>query len=130
VRLCAATAGNPHGANVEIKPVDASANPYVVQAVVLGLALDGLERALALPPSVDVDPATLDEDGLAAAGAVPIGRDHATGIDRLESSARMTRILGAPLVEALVAVRRHELDLAKNGDLAELVRTFRFTWSS
>jgi glutamine synthetase len=130
VRLCAATAGNPHGANVEVKPVDASANPYVVQAALLGLALDGLERALPLPPSVDVDPATLDEDALTTGRAVPIGRDQETGIDRLESSGRMAGILGAPLVEALVAVRRHELDLAKNGDLAELVRMFRFAWSS
>jgi glutamine synthetase len=130
VRLCAATAGNPHGANVEIKPVDASANPYVVQAALLGLALDGLDRALPLPPAVDVDPATLDEDALISAHAVPIGRDQAPGIDRLESSDRMAGILGAPLIEALVAVRRHELDLAKNGDLGELVRTFRFAWSS
>jgi glutamine synthetase len=130
VRLCAATPGNPHGANVEVKPVDASASPYVVQAVLLGLALDGLDRALPLPPSVDADPATLDEATLAAAHAVPIGRDQETGIDRLEGSARMAGILGAPLVEALTAVRRHELDLAKDGQLGDLVRAFRFAWSS
>lgn len=130
VRLCAATAGNPHGANVEVKPVDASANPYVVQAVLLGLALDGLDRGLPLPPSVDVDPATLDDAALAGISAVPIGRDQETGLDRLESSARMTAILGTPLIESLAAVRRHEIDVAKNGDLAELVRAFRFAWSS
>ena len=130
VRLCAATPGNPHGANVEVKPVDASANPYVVQATVLGLALDGLERALPLLPAVDVDPATLDEDALFAARAVPIGRDQETGVDRLATSGRMAAILGSPLLEALVAVRRHELDVAKNGDIATLVRTFRFAWSS
>jgi glutamine synthetase len=130
VRLCAATAGNPHGANVEVKPVDASANPYVVQAVLLGLALDGLDRRLPLPPAIDVDPAGLDDAALSAASAVPIGRDQENGIDRLENSERMASILGAPLIEALVAVRRHELDLAKNGELAELVRAFRFAWGS
>ena len=60
VRLCAATAGNPRGANVEVKPVDGSANPYAVQATLLGLALDGIDRGLALPPAVEVDPASLD----------------------------------------------------------------------
>jgi glutamine synthetase len=130
VRLCAATAGNPYGANVEVKPVDASANPYVVQAVLLGLALDGLTRGLALPPSVDVDPASLDDASLIAAGAVPIGRDQETGIDRLESSDLMAAILGAPLVEALAAVRRHELELVKELPLDELVRRLRFVWSS
>jgi glutamine synthetase len=130
VRLCAATLGNPHGANVEVKPVDASANPYVVQAVLLGLALDGLDRSLPLPPSMDVDPATLDDAALAAAGAVRIGRDQETGVDRLANSQRMAAILGAPLIEALVAVRRHELDLTKNRELGELVRALRFAWSS
>ncbi|HTW21652.1 MAG TPA: glutamine synthetase family protein [Mycobacteriales bacterium] len=130
VRLCHATAGNPRGANAEVKPVDGSANPYVVQATLVGLALDGLERGRALPPAVDVDPASLDEATLNELGAVPIGRDQETGIDRLEASRRMTDILGAPLVEALVAVRRHELGLAKNDELDSLVRRFRFAWSS
>jgi glutamine synthetase len=130
VRLCAATAGNPHGANVEVKPVDGSANPYVVLASLVGLTLDGLDRRLVLPPSVDVDPATLEEQTLLDAHAEPIGRDHEAGINRLESSERMRAILGTPLVEALVAVRRHELDLAKNGDIEDLVRQFRFAWSS
>jgi glutamine synthetase len=130
VRLCAATAGNPHGANVEVKPVDGSANPYVVQAVLLGLALDGLDRALDLPPAVDIDPADLDEQALAAAHAVAIGRDQETGVERLAVSPLMAGILGPALIEALVAVRRHELDLAKTGDAEDLVRQFRFAWSS
>ena len=45
VRLCAATPGNPRGASIEVKCVDASANPYVVNAVLLGLA----RRALTGP---------------------------------------------------------------------------------
>jgi glutamine synthetase len=128
--MCAATSGNPHGANVEVKPVDGSANPYVVIATILGLCLDGLRRRAALPPAVDVDPATLDEQMLAAAHAEPIGRDQETGIDRLEASPVMAAALGPALVEALVAVRRHEIDLAKNGDIEDLVKQFRFAWSS
>lgn len=125
VRVCRATAGNPHGANVEVKPVDASANPYVVLATLVGLCLDGMRRRLTLPPPVDSDPASVT--GLAAE---PIGRDQETGIDRLEASQLMQSILGAPLVEALVAVRRHELEIAKNDDIEALVEKFRFAWSS
>lgn len=130
VRMCTATAGNPHGANVEVKPVDASANPYVVMATVVGLCIDGIRRRRALPPPVEVDPATLDESALTALSAEPIGRDQETGIDRLEASQLMQSILGAPLLEALVAVRRHELELAKNGEIETLVEQFRFAWSS
>jgi glutamine synthetase len=130
VRLCRATPGNPRGANVEVKPVDGSANPYAVQAALLGLALDGIDRNLALPPEVEVDPASLDEEAFARSGAVAIGRDQQTGIESLDSSERMADILGRPLVEALVAVRRHELGLAKEANLEDLVRQFRFAWSS
>jgi glutamine synthetase len=130
VRLCRATSGNPRGANVEVKPVDGSANPHVVQATLVGLALDGIDRGLALPPAVDVDPSSLDERALDELGAVAIGRNQESGIDRLDVSDLMAGILGRPLVEALVSVRRHELDLAKNGELDDLVRQFRFAWSS
>ena len=34
--------GNPYGANVEVKVIDPSANPYFATAAVLGLALDGI----------------------------------------------------------------------------------------
>src|SRR2546422_4789665 len=57
VRLCAATPGNPRGANVEVKCIDPSANPYLAISVLLGLALDGLDRGAGLPPEVTVDPA-------------------------------------------------------------------------
>lgn len=130
VRMCRATSGNPHGANVEVKPVDASANPYVVMATLVGLCLNGMRRRLTLPAPVDVDPAKLDDTALAAFNAEPIGRDQETGIDRLEASQLMKSILGGPLVEALVAVRRHELELAKNGEIEDLVQKFRFAWSS
>ena len=53
---CRATHGNPHGANVEVKIVDPSANPYLATAAILGLALDGIERDAPLPPEITVDP--------------------------------------------------------------------------
>ena len=49
-------ARNPHGANVEVKAVDPSANPYFATAAILGLALDGIERKLPLPPETTVNP--------------------------------------------------------------------------
>ena len=61
VRLIANTPGNPHGATIELKVIDGSANPYLAAAAFLGLALDGVERGLPLPVEVTVDPATLSE---------------------------------------------------------------------
>ncbi len=47
-------AANFHGANVEVKAVDPSANPFFAAAAILGIALDGIERNLPLPPEVTV----------------------------------------------------------------------------
>ncbi|MCW2517825.1 MAG: glutamine synthetase, partial [Mycobacterium sp.] len=61
VRFLRGGPGSPHGANVEVKVVDPSANPYFATAAILGLALDGIERELPLAPEITVDPSTLTD---------------------------------------------------------------------
>lgn len=56
IRFMQSGPANPYGANVEVKVVDPSANPYFATAAILGLALDGIERELPLPAEVAVDP--------------------------------------------------------------------------
>ena len=53
--------GNPHGANVEVKVVDPSANPYFATAAILGLALDGIERSEPTAAGDARRPGTLSE---------------------------------------------------------------------
>ncbi|MGI9126136.1 MAG: glutamine synthetase family protein, partial [Mycobacterium sp.] len=76
VRFLTKTHGNPHGANVEVKVVDPSANPYLASAAIIGLALDGIENHMALPPEVTVDPATLSEADRDAAGVAQLSHDQ------------------------------------------------------
>ena len=50
---CAVTvsaASRPDGANVELKPIDASGNPYLVAGCLIAAGLAGIERGLELPP--------------------------------------------------------------------------------
>jgi glutamine synthetase len=104
VRFVAGGRVNPHGANVEVKVVDPSANPYFATAAILGLALDGIEREL------------LTDRQLVA-------------IDALAESSLIRGILGDSAVDVIVAVRRYEHD--NYGDLApdELTEKFRLAWS-
>ena len=46
MRFVAATPGNPHGANIELKLIDPSANPYLARRVLLGSALRGIDKGL------------------------------------------------------------------------------------
>ena len=61
VRFLVGGPSNPHGANVEVKVIDPSANPYLATAAILGLALDGIGRKLTLGPEITVDPASLTD---------------------------------------------------------------------
>lgn len=130
VRLCAATPGNPHGASLELKCADPSANPYLATAVLLGLALDGISRGAALPPEVPGDPADLSPAEVARAGAVRLAAGQPESLDRLASSALAGRLLGADIVDALLAVRRYEQDHYGQQDAAGLADRFRFAWSA
>ncbi len=121
--------GDPRGANVEVKVVDPSANPYFATAAILGLALDGIERNLPLAQEVTVDPALLTDDQRAAAGVTQLPSDQSEVIDVLAGSTLVRRILGDAAVDAIVAVRRYEHETY--GDLTddELAQKFRMSWS-
>lgn len=105
VRLCADTGGNPHGASVELKCIDGSANPYLAAAVFLGLALDGITRSRPLPPEVPVDPASLPEKQRTPLALHP---SQGAALDALEASDLARELLGPEIVEATLAVRRYE----------------------
>lgn len=102
VRFIAATPGNPHGANVELKLVDPSANPYLAAAAFLGSALRGIEDGIALPPEVPANPAESD----VTTRPLPTGQRDA--LDALEASSVAARLLTPEIVDALLAVRRYE----------------------
>ena len=129
VRLCAATPGNPRGANVEVKCIDPSANPYVVNALLLGLGWRGLEERVQLPAETTRDPGPMTDDQRAQAGIVRLESNQSAMLDLLERSKVAQEILGAGLFEALLAVRRHEVEIARSASIEELVERFRFTWS-
>lgn len=120
---------NPHGANIEVKVVDPSANPYFASAAILGLALDGIERELSLPPETTVDPATLTDAQRKRAGIVLLHDKQADALAALDRSSLMRGILGDKAVDAVVAVRRYEHEhYGELGD-EEVADKFRLAWS-
>ncbi len=129
VRFLVDGPANPNGANVEVKVVDPSANPYLASAAMLGLALDGIQRKLTLPPEVAVDPASLNDAQREAAGIAELPSDQAAALDALDQSSLLRDILGDEAVDAVVAVRRYEQQ--NYGDLPpdELAAKFRLAWS-
>src|SRR5690606_30303108 len=130
VRLFAATAGNPHGASVELKCIDPSASPYLAAAVFLGLALEGIDAGAPLPPEVTVAPAELSAEEAARTGAVRLPDDQAAALEALEGSERAKRLLGEEIMEALTAVRRYELTTYGEQDVEAVAEKLRYAWSA
>jgi len=129
VRYLIGGPSNPQGANVEVKVIDPSANPYYATATILGLALDGIDRKLPLPPETAVDPAKLTDDQRMQAGIRLLASSQAKALDALDQSALIRGILGDDSVDAVLAVRRYEQD--NYGELRpdELADKFRLAWS-
>jgi glutamine synthetase len=129
VRFLTGGPSNPHGGNVEVKIVDPSANPYLATAVILGLALDGIERKLPLPTETTVDPATLSDEQRDEAGIVLLPPQQTAAIDALDQSSLLRGILGDEAVDAVVGVRRYEQDTFGGLNPDELTDKFRLAWS-
>ncbi|WP_125614433.1 glutamine synthetase [Specibacter cremeus] len=125
VRFLADGEGNPHGANVEVKIVDPSANVYLASASILALALDGLRTNHRLPHEMPGDPGRLTDQERRAAGVELLPNSPALVIDTLDRSRLARRLLGDDIVDVTVAVRRHEQ--ATYGGMApdELASRFR-----
>lgn len=129
IRFLCGGEGNPHGANVEVKVIDPSANPYLAAATVLGLALRGITEQQTLPPETMEDPSSLDEAGRARAGISLLSQDQLEILSRLEGSEAMRDILGPEAVAALLAVRRHEHEVYASRDPAARCEALRLAWT-
>ncbi len=127
VRVLIANNGNPHGANVEVKCVDAGANPWLSSGLLLGLARYGIEHGLDLPDQVTNDPAELSDAEKMAAAVVRLPSTAKERLALFESDPVVKQILGEPLHDAILAVRRHE---AIAYEATDAHAATRFAWSS
>lgn len=97
--------GEEH-ANVELKPSDASANPYLALAAIIAAGLAGVEEGLELPEPVQQDPGGWTDDQRDRAGIVRLPTTPREAEDALAASPRLREALGDPLLGAFRAVRR------------------------
>ncbi|PWJ24943.1 glutamine synthetase [Branchiibius hedensis] len=129
VRFLQGGSANPHGANVEVKIIDPSANPYLASAAILGLAVRGVASSATLPPEITEDPSGFSDEERAAAGLLVLPSDHRTVLDAFEGSELMREILGPQSVAALLAVRRHENDVYGEVEASTRSETLRLAWT-
>jgi glutamine synthetase len=129
VRFVEGGVSNPHGASVEVKVIDPSANVYLATAAILSLALEGITSGSSLPNEIPGDPTRLTAAERDAAGIGTVPDSPAAIITSLDNSAYARRLLGNEVVDTTVAVRRHEQEAHGTKDPEELGALFRLAWS-
>ena len=114
VRLASPVAGaEATSANIELKPVDVTANPYLALAATLAAGMDGMERGLDPGEPTMVNPATLGEEERVSRGILPLPASLDEALDALEQDEVLIEALGEPLVRTHIAVARAQAEIAR-----------------
>lgn len=98
----------PEDACIELRSPDPSANPYLAIAACLKAGLDGIEKDIELPPSVDVNIHTLSnrEKEMLGVKNLPISLNEAIKIAK--NSDFITELLGSEFKDAYLKMKAEE----------------------
>lgn len=108
-------------ANVELKPCDASANPYLALAALIAAGRAGIAEGLELAPAVDADPGTWQESERQALGIASLPSSPSEQARLLEGSPRIRAALGEALFGAFRAVRASDAEWAEDKPIEQVV---------
>lgn len=129
IRICPSPSQDPatraRGFNMELRPPDASASPYMVIGALVRAGLEGIRDELPLPAACDRDPADLTDAERAELGIVPLPASLTEALEALDADERARAWLPPVMYESYVAVKRAEIELAAAADPTEVARRYR-----
>jgi glutamine synthetase len=114
-------------ANLEVKCVDLTANPYLLLVGLLVAGFEGIAAQAQLPEPVDVDPAALTSEELDRRGIQRLPTSLRESTNALAADAVLHTALGSALVDSVLAVRESEVELFAEASTEEVVRALRWT---
>jgi glutamine synthetase len=129
VRIVTGTAGlRERAANLEVKPVDLAANPYLALTGVIAAGLDGLTSSTPLPEEITGDPAHLGEAEAAARGVRRLPASLPEAVAEFRKDERLRAALGPVLADAVIAVREGETAAVEGYDDAQVAAAYRWKY--
>ncbi len=116
---------NPAGCptHLELKTVDASANPYLALGSAIAAGLDGVQRSLEVPKSVDIDPGNLTSEERSSRGIDHLPSNLGEAIAHLQQNDVLLNALNPELSQAFLAVRQAEWEAMKDWELEREIKT-------
>ncbi|WP_181924100.1 glutamine synthetase family protein [Streptomyces inhibens] len=115
IRVPSALQGDEIGTtNVEVKPCDATANPYLALGAIVYAGMDGVERRLDPGVPLTADPNGLSDAELRRRGVTTLPRSLAEAVDALERDEFLMSVLGSPRRELYTTIKRADVrDMAR-----------------
>lgn len=111
VRICSPLRDDTEGTtNLELKPSDSSANPYLALGGVILAGLDGVRSKTDPGEAINVDPADLSEEERTRIGAHPLPTSLGEALDALEADELFMDALGPLRRTAYLAVKRSDIE--------------------
>lgn len=116
IRACPSVDPDPvrraRGFNLEFRPPDATASPYLVIGSLVRAGLAGMRDDLALPPACEADPADLTEVQRHELGIVPLPATLDEALDAFEADEVASAWMPAQMRESYLSVKRLESAMA------------------
>jgi glutamine synthetase len=97
--------------NLELRPPDAAASPYMVLGALVRAGLEGIRKKLPLPPILDRDPADYTDNERQALGVRPLPSSLGEALDLMLASSVVSGWLPDLMRESYVAVKRKEIEM-------------------
>jgi glutamine synthetase len=109
IRICSPLRGDPGSSvNLELKPSDSSANPYLALGTFIYAGLDGIRGKLDPGEAMNVDPATLSDGERTLRGAHRLPASLNAALDALAADEMLMDLLGPLRSTAYLTVKRSE----------------------
>ncbi|MBV1767051.1 MAG: glutamine synthetase, partial [Methanobacterium sp.] len=98
----------------EIKPVDASSNPYLALGAIISAGYDGIKNEMTLPEAVQQDPGTLTPDERSTKKIKPLPTHLDQALSYLEKDRDLMDAVGSKLSQGYLAVKKAEFEYFKD----------------
>ncbi len=95
---------------IELRSPDPTCNPYLSFAIILAAGLDGIERDLVPPRSVDVNIFKMSAEERAAAGIESLPGSLEEALDRMKGDPIVKDVLGDHVYERFIEAKEREWD--------------------
>jgi glutamine synthetase len=112
----------PSPTHLELRTIDASANPYIALGGTIAAGLDGIRQSLELGEPAATDPGHLSEEDRQRLGIDRLPQNLGEAIAHLSQNEILQKALGTELSQAYLAVRKAEWEALKDFSLEQEIK--------